>query len=128
MILTDKPRPRFSWTFEKDGAIKVTAVDKPKEVLLWQATNPDARDFRVETIGKVWTSSKLTEEGDGIYVARVPKPAKGWTCFMVELTYDTGGPVPLKLTTEVRVVPDTLPHKVYKPRVKAVGFMRKSGE
>lgn len=125
MILTDKPRPRFSWTFEKDGAIKVTAVDKPTEALLWQATNPDARDFRVEIIGKVWTSSKPTEEGDGIYVARVPKPAKGWTCFMVELTYDTGGPVPLKLTTEVRVVPDTLPHKVYKPKIKPVGFMSK---
>lgn len=128
MILTDKPRPRFSWTFEKDGAIKVTAVDKPEEVLLWQATNPDARDFRVDTIGKIWTSSALTQEGDGIYVARVPKPPKGWTCFMVELTYDTGGPVPLKLTTEVRVVPDTLPHKIYKPKVKPVGFMRNSGE
>jgi PhoPQ-activated pathogenicity-related protein len=124
-IITGKPRPRFSWKFEKDGSIRVTTVDKPKEALLWQATNPKARDFRVETIGEVWTSGKLTDQGNGVYVARVPKPPKGWTCFMVELTYDTGGPVPLKLTTEVRVVPDTLPYKVYKPKVRPVGFMSK---
>jgi len=124
-IITGKPRPRFSWKFEKDGSIRVTTVDKPKEALLWQATNPKARDFRVETIGKVWTSEKLTEQGNGVYVARVPKPGKGWTCFMVELTYDSGGPVPLKLTTEVRVVPDTLPYKGYKPKVRPTGFMTK---
>lgn len=125
MIITDKARPRFSWKLEKDGSIRVTTADKPKEVLLWKATNPNARDFRVETIGEAWTSEKLTDPGDGVYVARVPKPPKGWTCFMVELTYDTGGPVPLKLTTEVRVVPDTLPYKAYKPKVKPVGFMSK---
>lgn len=122
-IITNKPRPRFSWTFEKDGSIRVATVDKPREVLLWQATNPKARDFRIETIGKVWTSEKLSDQGNGVYVARVPTPASGWTCFMAELTYDTGGPVPLKLTTEVRVVPDTLPHKEYKPKVKPTGFM-----
>ena len=125
MIITGKPRPRFSWTFEKDGSIRVVTVDKPKEALLWQATNPKARDFRVETIGKVWTSEKLTDQGNGTYVGRVPKPPKGWACFMVELTYDTGGAVPLKLTTEVRVIPDTLPFKEFRPKAKPVGFMSK---
>lgn len=124
-IIADKPRPKFSWKFEGDGSIRVTTVDKPKEVLLWQATNPEKRDFRVETIGKVWTSEPIAEQGNGVYVARVPKPAKGWTCFMAELTYDTGGPVPLKLTTEVRVVPDTLPFKPFKPAARPVGFMSK---
>lgn len=46
-ILTDTPRPRFSWEFAKDGSIVVTTIDKPKEVLLWQATNPKARNFNV---------------------------------------------------------------------------------
>jgi PhoPQ-activated pathogenicity-related protein len=124
-IITDKPRPKFSWKFERDGAIRVTTVDKPKEVLLWKATNPKARDFRLEVIGNAWTSEPLTDQGGGVYVGRVPKPPQGWTCFMVELTYDTGGPVPMKLTTEVRVVPDTLPFKPYKPKVKPTGFMSK---
>ena len=121
-VVTGKPRPRFSWTFEPNGAIRVTTADKPKEVRLWQATNPKARDFRVDAIGKTWTSQALTAEGDGAYVGRVPKPAKGWTCFLVELTFDTGGPVPMKLTSEVRVTPDTLPYKGYKPKSKPKGY------
>src|SRR5262245_37757455 len=38
-ILAGKPRPKYSWTFEKDGAIRVTAGDKPTAVNLWQANN-----------------------------------------------------------------------------------------
>ena len=29
--------------------------------------------------------------------------------YLVEQEYDLGGPAPLKLTTEVKVIPDTLP-------------------
>lgn len=122
-IVSGKPRPRFSWRFEGDNAIRVIPVDKPQEVKLWQATDPNARDFRVETIGKVWRSTVLTAQPDGTYVGRVRKPAKGWTCFLVELTYDTGGSVPLKLTTEVRVIPDTLPYKRFRPKVRPVGYL-----
>jgi hypothetical protein len=39
----------------------------------------------------------------------VRPPGRGWTAAFVELTFDVGGSVPLKLTTAVRVVPDTLP-------------------
>ena len=39
-------------------------------------------------------------------MARVSEPPQGWTAFMVELTYDGPGGRPLKLTTQVRVVPD----------------------
>jgi PhoPQ-activated pathogenicity-related protein len=127
-IVTGKPRPQYSWKMERDGSIRVTTADKPKAVKLWQATNPKARDFRVETLGKVWTSEDLTAQADGTYVGRVAKPAKGWTCFMVELTYDTGAPVPLKVTTPVRVVPDTLPFKAFKPKVKPVGYLSKKLE
>lgn len=97
--------PRYEWSLEQDGAIKVKAADAPREVKLWQATNPDARDFRLETLGPKWTSSALTPDGAN-WVARVEKPAKGWTAFMVELTYDAPGGKTLKLTTAVRVVPD----------------------
>jgi PhoPQ-activated pathogenicity-related protein len=109
-ILTGAPLPRFSWTLEKDGSIKVKATDAPREVRLWQATNPDARDFRLETLGPKWTSTPLALR-DGDCVARVPEPAQGWTAFMVELTYDGPGGKPLKLTTNVRVVPDKTNYK-----------------
>ena len=124
-VITGKPRPRYSWEMKKDGSIVVTTPDNPRDVLLWQATNPKARDFRVETIGKVWTSSKLDSQGNGVYVARVPKPEKGWTAFLVELAYDIGGPAPIKLTSEVSIVPDTLPFRPFKPEEKPKGFMSK---
>ena len=110
-VLRSQPRPKFSWKFEKDGTISVKTADKPSEVKLWQATNPDARDFRVETLGPKYQSSPLTDQGGGVYVAKVAEPAKGWTAFFVELTFPSGTQAPYKFTTQVRVVPDTLPAK-----------------
>jgi len=108
-ILKGTPRPKFSWTLEGDDSIRVQTFDTPRSVNLWQAHNPDARDFRLETIGPVWTSSELTDQGDGVYVGRVHKPASGWTAFFVELVFDSGERSPFKFTTQVRVVPDYLP-------------------
>jgi PhoPQ-activated pathogenicity-related protein len=110
-ILKNKPRPRFTWMKGKDGSLTVKVIDKPKAVNLWQATNPKARDFRVDTIGNAYTSTVLTEEKPGIYVGRVSKPTAGYAAFFVELVYDIGEKMPLKFTTEVSVVPDVLPFK-----------------
>jgi PhoPQ-activated pathogenicity-related protein len=110
-ILNNRPRPKFSWKKQKDGSLVVTVADKPKAVNLWQATNPNARDFRVDTIGNAYASAPLTEQKSGVYVGRVDKPAKGFTAFFVELVYDSGGKYPFKFTTEVSVVPDVLPFK-----------------
>lgn len=109
-IVMAKPRPRFTWRKEKDGSLVVTAIDKPSEVKVWQASNPDARDFRVDTIGKAYTATELTGK-DGIYTAKVAKPKKGWSAFFVELTYPGPASIPFKFTTEVSVVPDVLPYK-----------------
>ena len=90
-FIAGRLRPQFSWKKEKDGTLIVTVKDKPREVNLWQATNPKARDFRVDTIGNAYTSTPLKEEKPGVYVARVNKPASGFTAFFVELVYDSGG-------------------------------------
>ena len=108
-VLNNKARPEFTWKKKKDGSIVVFAKDKPKEVNLWQATNPKVRDFRVDTIGKAYASSPLKEQAKGVYEGRVEKPASGYTAFFVELVYDSGGKYPFKFTTEVSVVPDVLP-------------------
>lgn len=110
-ILHDTKRPEYSWDFAKDGSIEVQATTKPKEVLLWQATNPRARDFRVDSIGKTYKSTPLTATADGKYVAKIDEPSSGYTAFFIELTFDTGGKYPMKLTTPVRILPDKLPHE-----------------
>ena len=43
-------------------------------------------------------------------MARVAARRPGWTAFFVELTFPSGGKYPLKVTSGVRVVPDTLPY------------------
>ena len=117
-VVKGTPRPEFAWTFEKDGSIKVVAKARPDAVTLWQATNVDARDFRLDTIGATYQSAPLTASGPNTWIARVPKPAKGWTAFFVELSFPTGGRYPLKFTTAVRVVPDTLPFDPPRPATR----------
>jgi PhoPQ-activated pathogenicity-related protein len=67
-VLNNLPLPQYSWTLEKDGSMRVTTRNAPSEVRLWQATNPNARDFRLETFGPQWQSSTLSDEGGGVYV------------------------------------------------------------
>jgi PhoPQ-activated pathogenicity-related protein len=100
---------------QDDGAIRVQSKDKPNAVKLWQATNPNARDFRVDSIGQAWTSSDLKDEGGGVYTAKVEKPEKGWTAFFAELTYENGTKAPYKFTTQVRVIPEVKPFKYQQP-------------
>jgi PhoPQ-activated pathogenicity-related protein len=117
-ILNDAKLPEFSWKQEEDGTLRVTTKDKPRNLMLWQAHNPKARDFRLETLGPVWRSSNLSPEADGSYAAKVDAPASGWTAYLVELTYPSGGPTPYKFTTGVYVTPDTLPHEFHKRLVR----------
>lgn len=110
-ILDGKSTPQFSWTFDPTGAIRVQTVTKPSQVRLWQATNPRARDFRLETIGKTWVSTPLYDWGGGQYVGYIPPPKSGWSAFLVELTFKSSSLLePDQVyTTDVRVTPDVLP-------------------
>jgi PhoPQ-activated pathogenicity-related protein len=110
-VLNGQPLPDYSWTLRTDGALMVKPQGQPTEVRLWQATNPKARDFRVDTIGKAFTSTVLSPQSDGTFVASVQRPGNGYTAYFVELTYPSGGKYPLKFTTEVQVTPDILPYR-----------------
>ena len=107
-IVNRTPLPQFSWLRALDGTLTVTAKTKPTAAVLWQATNPTARDFRLETFGPGWTSTPLAATGD-TYTAKTVAPTAGWTASFIELTFDVGATAPLKLTTDIAVTPDTLP-------------------
>jgi len=108
-VLYDVPKPEFTWKFQDDGSIRVETKTKPTAVKLWQATNPNARDFRLETIGKAWNSIDLKEKSKGVYISKAKTPQKGWTAFFIELTYPSGIDVPFKFTSGVCVTPDKYP-------------------
>ena len=92
-------RPAMEWKFERDGSIKVKTKERPEEVRLWQATNPKARNFRLDVLGPAYTSTTLTPSGPNTWTARVAKPPAGWTAFFVETTFASGGKYPFKLTS-----------------------------
>jgi PhoPQ-activated pathogenicity-related protein len=109
LILAKQPVPQISWEHHGDGTLAVSTEDRPVEVRLWQATNPDERDFRMETFGPRYTSRQLADEGGGRYVSRVAPPERGWTAYFAEATFQVGDRLRLKITTDVRVTPDRLP-------------------
>jgi len=108
-ILADAARPKFSWTVRDNGAIVVKCETEPKEVKLWQATNEEKRDFRIDVLGAKWQGEPLEAKGKGRYVGKVAEPEKGWTGYFVELTFDGGEVGQYEFTTEIRVLPKTLP-------------------
>lgn len=108
-IVRDLPRPKVTWELTDDNAWKVTCEPPPRRAMLWQATNPKARDFRVESIGKVYKSTILTATSPGVFVGGAAKPAEGYTAFFVQMEFDVGAATPLFVSTPVYVTPDISP-------------------
>jgi PhoPQ-activated pathogenicity-related protein len=115
-VVAGTPRPEVKWTFEKDGSIKVVTKQIPTSVQLWQATNPNARNFRLDVIGPAYTNTPLQPSGPNTWVGKVAAPATGWTAFFVELTFPGTGKYPLKETSGIRVLPDKLPYPAPVPK------------
>ena len=108
-ILADADRPNFNWTVRDNGAIVVECETEPKEVKLWQATNEQKRDFRIDVLGAKWAGTPLQARRKGRYVGKPAEPENGWTAYFVELTFDGAEIDRHQFTTEVRVLPKTLP-------------------
>ncbi|CAJ1419783.1 unnamed protein product [Effrenium voratum] len=124
--------PRLEWSVEEaSGAISAWA-DEPSQVRLWQATSCDNKrmDFRQYSAkaevcpcgvpsaegcrtNVTWTSSELPDamepdgpESTGKWWVRPKDPRSGrWRAFFLEFEWPGG----LRLSTEVSVVPRTVP-------------------
>ncbi|MFO1066482.1 MAG: PhoPQ-activated pathogenicity-related family protein [Pirellulales bacterium] len=104
-------RPSLEWHFENGKRIVAVGKGKLNKVLLWEAHNPADRDFRVETFGRNWTSRGIEPQAGSAnrFDVSLTEPDAGWKASFLQFEFDIGAPVPLRLTTEVRVLPDTLP-------------------
>lgn len=112
-VMDGRELPEIAWKKGEDGSLHVDAKGPaPVEVNVWKATNPDARDFRLDKIGPAYEKHPMPGASDDMHLAYRPEdPEKGWTAFFVEFVYDYGYGAPLKFTTGVSVVPDVLPYK-----------------
>lgn len=104
-IVYQRTLPQFSWTVDPDGSIHVQTVTAPTQVTLWQATDPDGRDFRWEYNAPPpqWSGTTLDPQSPGVYVASTPMPAVGSTAFFVELKFASPVGTPYIFTTEIHI-------------------------
>ncbi len=111
-VLAERALPTVRWALAADATLRVTTDLEPSNATLWTATNPDARDFRLETIGAAYKPTPVDISPSGVgfeCVASLPTPEHGWSASLIELTFP-GSPLPLICSTEVFVLPDVLPH------------------
>jgi PhoPQ-activated pathogenicity-related protein len=108
--------PNITWQDRNDGDT-VVHLQRPASAKLWHASNPSARDFRVQTIGKAFQSTDLNVSGDSSFEVPVPTVAQGWEASFIEVTYQSVAGQPFTITSDVRITPDTLPYGP--PREKA---------
>ncbi len=102
--------PQLTWSMSADNTLQIMVSQTPASVQLWQANNAKARDFRLEMIGAAYESSPVDVSPDGLYRVKLDAPEQGWRAAFVEMSFDIGAPVPLKLSTPVYVLPDVLPY------------------
>ena len=86
-IVHNVKMPRYSWNVDDDGVITVFSLDKPSQVLLWQAYNPESRNFTQAKLGKAYTSRPLTEVEMGVYQVKLDPLKQGYTAYYVEMHY-----------------------------------------
>ncbi|MDH3590090.1 MAG: hypothetical protein OEQ74_11875, partial [Gammaproteobacteria bacterium] len=120
-VVADAPRPVLDWNLN-DGLLEVSSDPPAESATLWQASNSQARDFRLEAIGPVWTDTMLVEQSPGAWEILLTEPDEGWTGYLVELTFPgVNGPPAQTYTTPVFVMPDGLPFAlddaVFDPKV-----------
>ena len=109
LIANKVDRPDFQWEVT-DTHFKIsTPASKPDSLILWTATNQEARDFRIGTIGKSWSRSIIPLEEHGKYEIPLRMVEKGWAASFVELVFDVGTGINFKESTGIVVTPKTLP-------------------
>ncbi|AVR29121.1 PhoPQ-activated pathogenicity-related family protein [Burkholderia thailandensis] len=69
--------------------LRLRTSEQPRQLLLWQATNPHARDFRY-ACGIRYTSTPVTMNGAPPRRLVLDRPASGWRAYFVEATFDDG--------------------------------------
>ena len=113
-IIQNQSIPEFSWTVSGTGFdIQFDPDNLPDEVLLWNAHNPDGRDFRLYVIDRIWLAKDVELYDDGSAFVNITTPEEGYTAWFVEATFDIDSPLPFKKTSGITITPNEYPYPEY---------------
>lgn len=125
-VENDRKLPKLSWTHaieidlpekrargtSRHAHLSVKCDTRPTRVTLWQAYNPDGRDFRQSSIGNAWVPTPLTPTSDNRAAGMIDMPERGFRAYFIEAIFPVRGQQEsVTFTTPVFVVPDELPYK-----------------
>ncbi|TNF36755.1 MAG: PhoPQ-activated pathogenicity [Gammaproteobacteria bacterium] len=112
-ILYGQPRPDINWYVE-NGVLKASTNALPALVKIWRANNPNARDFRKETIGESWVPTVVIPNAGGNYEAALQTEG-GFNAVYIEFIYLGMTGQPVSYSTEIMVTPDIYPYALTQP-------------
>jgi PhoPQ-activated pathogenicity-related protein len=100
-------RPHITWVVDSKGILRsATVTDKPKQVLLWEATNRTKRDFRMSS-GVTYHSKRLTGTCNGprcTFNTAIKLPDRGYQADFIEATYENSAGQQFIITTPVVIM------------------------
>lgn len=106
-IINHTVRPTLNWKVDGTDKLQYINTDqRPLTVKLWEAENPNARDFRFVT-NIQYVAKELKGEclnNHCYYPVQILAPAKGWKASFVEVTYPALKDEPMVLTTSTYVI------------------------
>lgn len=108
-MVRDVERPSVECSLSADGKLTARCSIRPTAARLFQATNPNARDFRYPVIRDAFKAQPLVADPDGTYSATLTPPASGWTATLAQFEFNVGAARPFRITSPVWVTPDTEP-------------------
>lgn len=130
-VVDGSPMPNYDFAFEPNNVVTVTLkpsengeILQPISAKLWQAYNPQTRDFRGSKA--TYEASDLAPVEPNRYRVQVAPKETGYIAYIIELTY--AGPTedtPLRVTSGCRVSPEPTKFEYQPPAELPKGFIGK---
>lgn len=105
--ILNRPLPSVTWRLLPDHILEVTSSEVPSKIILREAANDKLRDFRHSTTGPCWKESWLTPKSSSKqFRFQLESPEAGWKAGFVEFIFDNDPGYPLRISTDVFILPE----------------------
>jgi PhoPQ-activated pathogenicity-related protein len=114
-VISDSDRPQYNWHVSNDSIyLNVDhSLNADYSIKQWEAVNNEARDFRVDVIGRSWTSTDIPKSANGRYAVKFAQPENGYKAGLLEVTFNPESDIPFTFTSGTVVSPNTFPFGDY---------------
>ena len=118
--ITDTRIPDFDWNISGNTIHAQVDPGVDYQIRLWEAVNPEGRDFKSYVVGEeAWKMKEIEIEDSGTYNIPISSPDQGYKGALVEVIFNPDSDFPLILTTGTLVSPDSYPFDPFVPDLPA---------